>query len=45
MQKVNTSLPGVFELRPKIFGDARGYFLETYHLTKFTDLGIRDTFV
>jgi dTDP-4-dehydrorhamnose 3,5-epimerase len=45
MQKVDTSLPGVFELRPKIFGDARGFFMETYHRTKFADFGIRDTFV
>jgi dTDP-4-dehydrorhamnose 3,5-epimerase len=45
MQKVDTSLPGVFELRPKIFGDARGFFMETYHRTKFAELGIRDTFV
>jgi dTDP-4-dehydrorhamnose 3,5-epimerase len=45
MQKVDMSLPGVFELRPKIFGDARGFFVETYHRTKFADLGITDTFV
>lgn len=45
MQKFDTSLLGVFELRPKIFGDARGFFMETYHRTKFADLGIRDTFV
>ncbi len=45
MQKVDTSLLGVFELRPKIFGDARGFFMETYHRTKFADLGIRDMFV
>src|SRR6266481_1040578 len=45
MQKVDTSLPGIYELRPKIFGDARGFFMETYHRTKFADLGIADTFV
>jgi|ERR1700731_293054 len=45
MQKVDMSLPGVFEFRPKIFGDARGFFVETYHRTKFADLGITDTFV
>src|SRR6266403_4677101 len=45
MQKVDTPLPGVYELRPKIFGDARGFFMETYHRTKFADLGIRDAFV
>src|SRR5260370_8019485 len=45
MRKVDTSLLGVFELRPKIFGDARGFFMETYHRTKFAEFGIRDTFV
>src|SRR5216683_3279037 len=43
--RIATSLPGVFELRPVIYRDARGFFIETYHQVKFTDLGIRDTFV
>jgi dTDP-4-dehydrorhamnose 3,5-epimerase len=45
MQRIETSLPGVFELRPVVHGDARGFFLETYHQTKFASLGIADTFV
>jgi dTDP-4-dehydrorhamnose 3,5-epimerase len=45
LQRIETSLPGVFELRPKIFGDERGFFMETYHATKFADLGITETFV
>src|SRR5258706_12387589 len=45
MQKVATSLPGVFELCPKIFEDTRGFFIETYHQAKFAELGIRNTFV
>lgn len=45
MQKIETPLPGVFELRPVIHGDARGFFIETYHQAAFTDLGIPDTFV
>jgi dTDP-4-dehydrorhamnose 3,5-epimerase len=45
MERVETSLPGVFELRPVIYRDARGLFIETYHQAKFADLGIRDTFV
>src|SRR6516162_9637444 len=31
LQRLETSLPGVCELRPKIFHDARGFFMETYH--------------
>src|SRR6202790_4324544 len=44
MQRIETSLPGVFELRPVIHRDARGFFIETFHKTKFADLGIADTF-
>jgi dTDP-4-dehydrorhamnose 3,5-epimerase len=35
----------VFELRPAIHRDARGFFIETYHKAKFADLGIVDGFV
>jgi dTDP-4-dehydrorhamnose 3,5-epimerase len=45
MQKLNTSLPEVWELQPKVFRDARGFFLETYHAQKFSDLGIADVFI
>src|SRR5580692_7111889 len=45
MQRIETSLPGVFELRPVIHRDARGFFIETFHQAKFADLGIADTFV
>jgi dTDP-4-dehydrorhamnose 3,5-epimerase len=45
MQRVETSLPGVFELRPVIHRDTRGFFIETYHKAKFSDLGIADAFV
>ena len=26
----NTKLPGVVIIEPQVFGDARGYFMETY---------------
>lgn len=45
MQRVETTLPGVWELRPRVLHDARGFFLETYHRGKFADCGIADTFV
>jgi dTDP-4-dehydrorhamnose 3,5-epimerase len=45
LQKLSTSLPEVWELQPKVFRDPRGFFLETYHQQKFSDLGIRDVFV
>jgi dTDP-4-dehydrorhamnose 3,5-epimerase len=45
MERIDTSLPGVLELRPKLFRDRRGFFIETYHQAKFAELGIRDHFV
>lgn len=45
MERIETSLAGVYELRPKIYRDARGSFLETYHLANFSNLGINDHFV
>ena len=45
MQRIETSLPGVYELRPVVHRDSRGSFLETYHHAKYSDLGIKDTFL
>jgi dTDP-4-dehydrorhamnose 3,5-epimerase len=45
MERFETSLPGVWELRPKVFQDERGFFMETYHLPKFAALGISHSFV
>jgi dTDP-4-dehydrorhamnose 3,5-epimerase len=45
VQRIETSLPGVFELRPKVLSDARGFFMETYHRGQFAELGIREVFV
>lgn len=45
MQRLDTSLPGVWELQPELFRDARGFFLETYHREKYSGVGITDAFV
>ncbi len=45
MEPIETSLPGVYELRPVIHRDSRGSFLETYHHAKFADIGIKDVFL
>lgn len=45
MEKIETALPGVLELRPKVIRDARGSFVETYHRDRYFELGIRDIFV
>jgi dTDP-4-dehydrorhamnose 3,5-epimerase len=45
MKKLPTSLPGVFVLEPQVFGDERGFFLESYNRRTFEELGILDEFV
>ena len=45
MQKHELSIPGVCELRPKIFRDSRGFFMETYNQKELAQLGITDSFV
>jgi len=40
-----TEIPGVLILEPKVFGDARGFFLETYHSQRYADAGIQGPFV
>lgn len=35
MQIIETSIPGVLILEPKVFGDARGFFLESYNARDF----------
>ena len=45
MEKLATSVPEVWEVRPRVFSDSRGFFLESYNRTRFLDLGIADVFV
>ena len=45
MKRIDTDLPGVCILEPTVYGDARGFFLESYNRKVFADLGIDDDFV
>jgi dTDP-4-dehydrorhamnose 3,5-epimerase len=45
VQRIETPLPGVYELRPKVLQDRRGFFMETYHRDRFAELGISDIFI
>lgn len=40
-----TAVNGVFEIEPKVFGDNRGWFYESYSKEKFEKLGITAEFV
>lgn len=45
MKISKTSLPGVLLLEPKVFGDDRGFFFETYHAQRYAQSGISEQFV
>jgi dTDP-4-dehydrorhamnose 3,5-epimerase len=42
---IETDLPGVLLLEPRVFGDARGFFLESWNRKTFADLGLDLDFV
>lgn len=45
MQKIATAIPDVFMIEPKVFGDDRGFFLESYNRRSLVSLGIVYEFV
>lgn len=45
MNIARTSLPDVLLIEPKVFGDARGFFLESWNARAFTAAGIPAAFV
>jgi dTDP-4-dehydrorhamnose 3,5-epimerase len=45
MEVVDTELPGVKLITPRVFQDARGFFLETYNAGAFAAAGLPETFV
>jgi len=45
MKFIETPLPGVLILEPKVFADARGFFLESYNERVLAQHGIREHFV
>lgn len=45
MNIIETTLPGVLLLEPKVFGDARGFFLESWNRETFAELGLDLDFV
>lgn len=38
MEYIKTHIEGVFVLQPKVFGDARGYFMETFRQEEFDSI-------
>lgn len=42
---IEKPLPGVVLIEPRVFGDARGFFLETYNQHSMAEIGICERFV
>ena len=45
MKVTETNLPGVVIIEPKVFQDARGFFLETFSASRYEGAGIKGPFV
>jgi dTDP-4-dehydrorhamnose 3,5-epimerase len=45
MRSLPTALPGVVVFEPRVFGDSRGYFLETWNQERYGSSGAAPTFV
>jgi len=45
MKVIDTALPGVKLIEPRVFGDDRGFFLESWNARSFADAGLDLAFV
>ena len=45
VEVIKTEIEGVYIIEPKVFGDSRGYFMETYNQEEFFAKGIKNAFV
>jgi len=45
MNVIQTELPGVLIIEPRVFGDVRGFFMETWHQLRYAEAGIAEHFV
>lgn len=45
LRVITTGIPGVVVIEPEIHGDARGYFFESWHAGKYSEMGLPAAFV
>ncbi|MCW1888157.1 MAG: dTDP-4-dehydrorhamnose 3,5-epimerase [Candidatus Moranbacteria bacterium] len=45
MNVIETKIPGLLIIEPKVFGDERGFFVETYNEPRYKEMGISGDFV
>lgn len=44
MNVIETGIPGLLVFEPKIFGDDRGYFVETWNKARYAEAGLKEDF-
>ena len=45
MKVTRLEIPEILLIEPKVFNDARGYFIETFHVDRYAEAGINARFV
>ena len=45
MKTTKLRIEGLLLIEPKVFGDARGFFVETYNAKRYAEVGLADQFV
>jgi dTDP-4-dehydrorhamnose 3,5-epimerase len=45
MNRISTEIEGVYIFEPKVFGDARGFFMETWNRNRYAEAGLDVVFV
>lgn len=45
MKQIPTELPGVVVIEPQVFGDNRGFFMESWNSKRYSPLGVAEAFV
>jgi dTDP-4-dehydrorhamnose 3,5-epimerase len=45
LKTIETGIPGVLVVEPAVFGDERGFFMETWHASRYRSAGLPDRFV
>ncbi|WP_154224658.1 dTDP-4-dehydrorhamnose 3,5-epimerase [Marinicella rhabdoformis] len=45
MKVTESKLQGVKTIEPQVFGDARGYFMESWQQDRYKEAGIKETFI
>lgn len=45
MKVRQTTIPEVLLIEPQVFGDTRGFFMESFQAKRYADVGISETFV